>query len=61
MSLPVVFHPDVQGEIDKAYRWYEQQRAGLGDDFLAESSTAGAIRGNGSRESDLLAFHGGIT
>jgi plasmid stabilization system protein ParE len=35
MSLPLVFHPDVQGEIDDAYRWYEQQRAGLGDDFLA--------------------------
>jgi plasmid stabilization system protein ParE len=35
MSLPLVFHPDVQGEIDDAYRWYEQQRPGLGDDFLA--------------------------
>jgi plasmid stabilization system protein ParE len=35
MSLPLVFHPDVRGEIDDAYRWYEQQRAGLGDDFLA--------------------------
>jgi plasmid stabilization system protein ParE len=30
-----VFHPDVQGEIDQAYRWYNQQRAGLGDDLLA--------------------------
>ena len=35
MTLPLVFHPDVQGEIDDAYRWYEQQRPGLGDDFLA--------------------------
>lgn len=35
MSLPLVFHPDVQDEVDEAYRWYEQQRAGLGDDFLA--------------------------
>ncbi len=35
MSLPLVFHPDVQGEMDEAYRWYEQQQAGLGDDFLA--------------------------
>jgi plasmid stabilization system protein ParE len=35
MSLPVVFHPDVQGEIDASYRWYEQQQFGLGDDFLA--------------------------
>jgi hypothetical protein len=35
MSFPLVFHPDVQGEVDDAYRWYEQQQAGLGDDFLA--------------------------
>ena len=35
MSLPLVFHPAVQGEVDEAYRWYEQQRPGLGDDFLA--------------------------
>jgi plasmid stabilization system protein ParE len=35
MSLPLVFHPAVQGEIDDAYGWYEQQQAGLGQDFLA--------------------------
>jgi len=35
MSLPLVFHPDVQREVDEAYRWYEQKRSGLGDDFLA--------------------------
>jgi len=35
MSLPLSFHPDVRGEIDEAYRWYEQQRTGLGDAFLA--------------------------
>jgi plasmid stabilization system protein ParE len=35
MTLPLVFHPDVQGEIDDAYQWYEQQRPGLGQDFLA--------------------------
>jgi len=35
MSLPLVFHPNVQDEVDEAYRWYEQQSAGLGDDFLA--------------------------
>jgi plasmid stabilization system protein ParE len=35
MSPLLVFHPDVQGEVDEAYRWYEQQRTGLGDDFLA--------------------------
>jgi toxin ParE1/3/4 len=35
MTLPLVFHSDVQPEVDEAYEWYEQQRAGLGDDFLA--------------------------
>ena len=35
MSLPLVFHPDIQAEVDQAYSWYEQQRTGLGDDFLA--------------------------
>jgi plasmid stabilization system protein ParE len=35
MSLPLVFHPAVHGEIDQAYRWYEQQQPGLGPDFLA--------------------------
>ncbi len=36
MSLPLVFHPAVHPEVEAAYRWYEQQRAGLGDDLLAE-------------------------
>ncbi len=35
MSRPLVFHPAVRDEVDDAYRWYEQRRAGLGDDFLA--------------------------
>jgi plasmid stabilization system protein ParE len=35
MNLPLVFHADVQDEVDDAYRWYEQQQAGLGQDFLA--------------------------
>ncbi|HTU21704.1 MAG TPA: type II toxin-antitoxin system RelE/ParE family toxin [Gemmataceae bacterium] len=34
MSLPLVFYPAVQGEIDDSYQWYEQQQAGLGQDFL---------------------------
>lgn len=34
MTLPLVFHPDVQDEVEEAHRWYEQQRAGLGDQFL---------------------------
>lgn len=35
MSLPLVFHPVVGGEIEDAYNWYEQQQVGLGDEFLA--------------------------
>lgn len=35
MSLPLVFDPAVYGDVDDAYRWYEGQRPGLGDDFLA--------------------------
>ncbi len=35
MSLPLVFHPEVDGEVDEAYAWYERQRSGLGEDFLA--------------------------
>jgi len=35
MSLPLVFHREVQDEVDDAFRWYERQRSGLGDRFLA--------------------------
>jgi hypothetical protein len=24
MSLPLVFHPDVQPEVDEAYRWWDE-------------------------------------
>ena len=34
MSLPITLHRAVQREIDEAARWYEDQRAGLGRDFL---------------------------
>lgn len=34
MTLPIVFHVEVRDEVDEAYRWYERQRSGLGDDFL---------------------------
>lgn len=35
MSLPLVFQAGVRDEIDEAYTWYEDQRQGLGEDFLA--------------------------
>ncbi len=34
MNLPLVYHPDVQAEVQQAHDWYEQQQAGLGVDFL---------------------------
>lgn len=34
MTLPLDFHAAVRGEVDVAYRWYEQRRAGLGSQFL---------------------------
>lgn len=34
MSHSLIFHPEVQGEIKDAFRWYEQQRPGLGVDFV---------------------------
>ncbi|MBY0229562.1 MAG: hypothetical protein K2W96_09810 [Gemmataceae bacterium] len=36
MSLPLEFHPAVRDEIDDAQDWYEQRRAGLGQEFLDE-------------------------
>jgi len=34
MNVRLVFHPEVRDEIDKSYRWHEQQCTGLGNDFL---------------------------
>ena len=28
------FHPDIEGDLQKAYSWYEEKLIGLGDDFL---------------------------
>ena len=36
MSLPLDFHPAVNGEIDAAYDWYDQRRPRLGREFLDE-------------------------
>ena len=34
MTLRLVFRRGVKGEIANAYSWYEQQRTGLGDEFV---------------------------
>ena len=33
---PVIIRPAAAAEIDEAHLWYESQRTGLGDEFLAE-------------------------
>ncbi len=34
MSLPVIFRPEAQADLEETYAWYEEQRAGLGEDLL---------------------------
>jgi plasmid stabilization system protein ParE len=36
MNLPLVFQADVRKDIDEAYTWYEDQRLGLGEQFMIE-------------------------
>lgn len=28
------FHPEIEGDLQNAYSWYEEKLTGLGDDFL---------------------------
>lgn len=35
MTLPIDFSPKAVGEVDGAYLWYENQRVGLGEEFLS--------------------------
>lgn len=35
MTLPIIFHPEAQAELDDAYAWYDGQLPGLGEAFLA--------------------------
>lgn len=34
MSLPLVYQSEAREDIDAAYAWYEEQRTGLGEEFL---------------------------
>jgi plasmid stabilization system protein ParE len=34
MNYALVFRPAVRNELDEAYRWYDSQKPGLGDEFL---------------------------
>jgi len=40
MPLPVVFRRKVGRDLAGAYGWYEEQRAGLGEEFLTAVSTS---------------------
>ncbi len=31
---PILYRPEIQDDLNEACRWYEQQRVGLGDEFL---------------------------
>jgi plasmid stabilization system protein ParE len=47
MNLPVAYLPDAVDDIDAAHAWYEQQMAGLGNQFLiALQEQVDRIRGN---------------
>ncbi len=32
----LLFHPDIASEVRTSFNWYQNQAAGLGDDFLSE-------------------------
>jgi plasmid stabilization system protein ParE len=34
MAANLIFAPEAETDLSEAYDWYEQQRAGLGDQFL---------------------------
>ena len=34
MAAKLVITPEVEGDIDETYAWYEQRRIGLGEEFL---------------------------
>jgi len=36
VSLPLIYRVEVRDELDEAYAWYEDQRPGLGDEFLKD-------------------------
>jgi toxin ParE1/3/4 len=39
-KLSLDFHPDALAELERAKRWYDRQRHGLGESFFEEIATA---------------------
>jgi plasmid stabilization system protein ParE len=47
MTLPIVFRRGVERDLAAAFRWYEAQRDGLGEEFLsAVRSSFESIQGH---------------
>ncbi len=47
MSVPAVYLPEAEDDVEAVYFYYEQQRAGLGDEFIeALREEVGRIRDN---------------
>jgi toxin ParE1/3/4 len=40
MNLPLILRPEAELDLATAQSWYEQQRSGLGEEFIAEVSAA---------------------
>ena len=38
MRLPLVLRPEAEQDLVSAQLWYEQQKTGLGDDFVSQTS-----------------------
>ena len=34
MAAELIIAPEAQQDVDEAYRWYEDRRSGLGEEFL---------------------------
>ena len=40
MSRPLILRPAAEGDVEAAYRWYEEQSPGLGAEFLRSVEAA---------------------
>ena len=40
MTASIVVQPEAETDLDNSYRWYEERRAGLGQEFLVEVDRA---------------------
>jgi hypothetical protein len=57
MSLPLNLRPEAEQELAKARDWYEDQRGGLGEEFLIAVEDVFTLSGN-SRRCTLRSIEG---